>query len=53
MVFLYINEKWLDAGKTEIVEKTLDIAKSEASKKEEMVADIKKWIEDHIIPLKI
>lgn len=51
MVFLYINEMWLDAGKTEIVEKTLFIAKSEASKKDEVVTEIKKWIKDHAVPL--
>jgi death-on-curing protein len=51
LVFLYINEMWLDAGKTEIVEKTLNIARSEASKKDEVVAEIKKWIKDHLVSI--
>ncbi|MEK7211441.1 MAG: type II toxin-antitoxin system death-on-curing family toxin, partial [Patescibacteria group bacterium] len=52
MVFLFINDKWLDAGKTEIVEKTLYVAKSGepgTPKKEEVMEDIKRWIGGHII----
>jgi len=52
MVFLYINEVWLDAGKIEIVEKTLYVAKSETSKKDEVIVEITLWIEKHIVPLK-
>jgi len=50
MVFLYINDMWLDAGKQEIVNKTLEIAKSEMSDKNKIIIEIKNWIAGHIVP---
>lgn len=51
LVFLYINDMWLDTDKLEIVKKTLEVANSEAAKKDEIVANIKEWIQTHIIPI--
>lgn len=52
MVFLYINEMWLDAGKAEIVEKTLYVATSESPKKDEVIAEITSWVKSHLVPIK-
>ncbi len=54
MVFLYINDTWLDAGKNEIVEKTLYIVDSRAPMKpDEVISNIKQWISEHIVPIKV
>jgi len=52
IVFLYINDMQLNASKVEIVNKTLDVAKSPNNKMEEVLKDIKSWINKHIEPLK-
>lgn len=49
MVFLFINDKWLDAGKTEIVEKTLYVAESRMSEKEKVLLELKDWIKYHLV----
>ena len=51
MVFLFINDMWLDAGINEIVNKTLVIAKSDMKDKDKILEDVKKWIQEHVIPL--
>jgi len=51
MVFLYINDMWLDAGKNEVVNKTLEIAKSEMKDRDALLIEIKEWIQSHIVPL--
>lgn len=51
LVFLFINDMWLDAGKNEMVDKTLYVAKSDRKDKNKVLEEIKKWIGDHLIPL--
>jgi len=51
VVFLYINDMWLNAGKSEIADKTLDVAKSPRENKDIVLADLKEWIKGHIKPL--
>jgi len=52
IVFLFINDMWLDVGKSEMVKKTLEIAKSPMNKMSEVIEDIKLWIGEHIEPLR-
>jgi len=52
IVFLFINDMWLDASKTEIVNKTLDIAKSKTSNMQEVLDDAKNWIKKNLKPLR-
>lgn len=49
LVFLYINNHWLDAGKTELVDQSLRIAKSAASEREGLITDLENWIAAHLI----
>lgn len=49
LVFLSINDKWLDAGITEMVNMTLEIAQSSAQDKDKMLINIKSWIEKHLV----
>ncbi len=49
LVFLHINDHWLDAGKTELVNQSLRIAKSAASEREGLIVDLERWIADHMI----
>lgn len=50
VVFLFINGQWLDVDKDELFNKTLFVAKSETSRKGEVIADITAWIKSHLIP---
>ncbi len=49
LVFLYINNYWLDTGINEMVQKTLYVSVSESTKNEEVIDNIKKWIKEHLI----
>lgn len=49
LIFLFINKYWLDAGITEIVDMTLKISKSPASDKDKILAEVKEWINKHLI----
>jgi death-on-curing protein len=49
LVFLYMNNHWLDVGKTELVNRSLQIAKSAASEREELLAELESWIAAHTI----
>ena len=49
LVFLSINNYWIDSGINEMVEKALYVARSESSGREEVMENIKKWISDHLI----
>ena len=49
LVFLFINDHWLDAGKTEIVNQSLRIAQSAANERETLISDLENWIGDHMI----
>jgi death-on-curing protein len=51
LVFLLINEKWLKVSNEELYEKTLSIAKSDRTEKDEIVEDIKRWISSNLISL--
>jgi death-on-curing protein len=48
-VFLFINDHWLDAGKTELVNQSLRIAKSAANEREGLLAELESWIATHTI----
>ncbi len=48
IVFLYINDMWLNVGKAEMVNKTLDIAKSPTDQMGRVLDDAKAWIGGHI-----
>jgi death-on-curing protein len=52
LVFLYVNNHWLDAGKNEMVQKALDISQSDQAKHKETLDTIKTWIKQHLIKLK-
>lgn len=52
IVFLYINDKQINASKQEIVDMTLYVAKSPNNEMEKVLDDIKLWITKHISPLK-
>jgi death-on-curing protein len=49
VVFLFINGQWLDVSQNELFEKTLFVAKSEASQNSEVITDITRWIKGHLI----
>lgn len=49
LVFLHINDRWLDAGKTELVNQSLRIAKSTAGERDSLLADLEDWIAAHIV----
>jgi death-on-curing protein len=51
LVFLYINNHWLDAGKTELLERSLRIAQSPASERDSIIHDMERWIAQHLIIL--
>lgn len=51
LVFLYINDRWLDAAIQEITNKTLEVARSESRARKAVLASIKSWITDHLAPL--
>ncbi len=49
LVFLYVNGHWLDAGKDEMVKKTLYVAESKTADRDEVIENIKQWIKEHLI----
>ena len=49
LVFLFVNNYWIDTGINEMVEKTLYVAKSDPSDREEVMGNVKKWISEHLI----
>ena len=49
LVFLSINNHWIDAGINEMVKKTLYVAESKPSEREEVMENVKKWISEHLI----
>lgn len=49
LVFLFINNKWLDAGKSEMVEKALAVAKSMPEEREHVLNDLKQWVGAHLV----
>ncbi|MFH1193051.1 MAG: type II toxin-antitoxin system death-on-curing family toxin [Candidatus Jorgensenbacteria bacterium] len=49
LVFLFINNKWLDAGKNEMVEKALAVAQSKPEERKEVLIELTKWISAHIV----
>lgn len=49
LVFLFINNKWLDAGKNEVVQKALTVAESKPEVREAIVIELKQWIGVHLI----
>jgi death-on-curing protein len=51
IVFLYINNMWLNVNKSEMVDKTLYVARSPTNKMDEVLNNIKTWIGKHIEPL--
>jgi death-on-curing protein len=48
LVFLSINNCWLTVPKDELLEKTLSIAKSDPNDREEVLAELKVWIAQHL-----
>jgi death-on-curing protein len=50
VVFLFINDYWLNAGKDELFNMTLAVAKSNALEKESVLSDITRWINARMIP---
>lgn len=53
LVFLFINDHWLDAGKDEMTRLTLDVAKSEANRRDEVLVKIKAWIASHLVAAEV
>lgn len=49
LVFLFINNHWLDSGIEEMTRLTLEVANSEPGKRDEILTKIKNWIKDHIV----
>ncbi len=49
LVFLHINDAWLDAGKRELLKKTLWVANSAASEREKVLSELKNWIGEHVV----
>lgn len=52
IVFLYINDVWLNVSKTEMVNKTLAIAKSPTDQMSKVLDDAKVWIGGHMEALR-
>lgn len=53
LVFLFMNDHWLDAGKDEIVRRTLFIAESKPSEREMVLGSIRNWISEHLIEIDV
>lgn len=51
LVFLLINESWLSVTNEALYEKTLNVAKSDRTEKDKVIAEIKQWIKENIVPL--
>jgi death on curing protein len=49
LVFLSINDKWIDAGVTEMVNLTLKVAESTARDKDQKLMEITQWINNHMV----
>lgn len=52
LVFLFINNHWLDSDKEEMTNLTLEVARSAPQKREEFLAKIKTWVGSHIVRTK-
>jgi len=48
LVFLHLNELWLDSGKNEMVEKSLYIANSDRTERDKVIENLRIWIKDHL-----
>jgi hypothetical protein len=57
LVFLYVNQHWLDAKDEELAQWAIRIASSgekvPPERISEIMPDLTKWITDHLVPLKI
>ncbi|HEY4475546.1 MAG TPA: type II toxin-antitoxin system death-on-curing family toxin [Candidatus Paceibacterota bacterium] len=51
LVFLYINDYWLDAGKEEMFKKTLYVAESKSEDRGRVFKHIQFWISSHLVSL--
>lgn len=49
LVFVSINNHWIDAGITEMTEKALYIANSKPEDREVVLKELVSWIESHLI----
>lgn len=49
LVFLYINDHWVDSGVTEMVNKSLYIANTDAKDREGIIQELVGWTKEHII----
>lgn len=49
LVFIYINDKWLQVPKNELLMKTLEIAKSFPEDREKLLKECVIWIREHLI----
>lgn len=48
LVFLYINDSWLNVPRENLLARTLDIAKSDPKDREIIVKDLNDWIGENI-----
>ncbi|MDI9313867.1 MAG: type II toxin-antitoxin system death-on-curing family toxin [Hydrotalea sp.] len=53
LIFLLLNNKWLSASDDELYNFTKDVAKSDATKKDEELKSINQFIGNHIIQLEV
>ena len=51
LVFLYLNDRWLNAGLNEFYDFSTCVAASKAENKASVVLEIRKFIKDHMIKI--
>lgn len=50
LVFLTLNDSWLDAGVQEMTARAIEVAASDREKRDDVLRSLRAWIADHLVP---
>ena len=50
LVFLTLNDYWLDAGVQEMTTRAIEVAASDREKRDDVLRSLHAWIADHLVP---
>lgn len=50
LVFLALNDYWLDSGIQEMTNRAIEVASSDREKKDEVFKNVRTWVADHLVP---
>jgi death-on-curing protein len=49
LVFLFLNDKWLDMPMEKLLEQTLRVAQSKPKERDTLLVELHQWIRDHLV----